>query len=366
MATTDRVDRFQRRHRTVGFPLAVLYKYIDDQGNYLAALITYYGFLSLFPLLLILASVLGFALRGQPELQQRVLDSTLSQFPIIGDAIGNPEGLRGSGTALVVGGLVALYGALGVAQALQNATNVMWAVPRNRRPNPLKARLRSLALIGIGGIAVLATTALSALGSSASALGADFGRSVTLGAPALAAVLNVAVFVLTFRISTARRLRLGELLPGAILAAAVWQLLQLFGTALVANVLRGAGSTYGVFALVLGLLAWIYLAAVGIVLAVEVNVVHAKRLYPRGVLSIFTDDVDLTTADRRTYGDIARAQRFKDFQSVEVAFADDGLLASDRSASQEVGEPALPPPEVVDQPGQGVDQPGQGRQSGHG
>ena len=127
--------------------IAVVYKFFDDQGVYLAALITYYGFLSLFPLLLLLASVLGFVLRDDPDLQQRILDSTISQFPVIGDQLRGPQGLQGSGVALVVGALVAIYGALGVGQALQNALNIAWAVPRNDRPNPIKARVRSLLIV---------------------------------------------------------------------------------------------------------------------------------------------------------------------------------------------------------------------------
>ena len=167
MRVARRLDAVQRRHRWAGFPLAVAYKFGEDQGPYLAALITYYGFLALFPLLLLLASALGFVLQDNPDLQERILDSAVAQFPVIGDSLGDPQGLRGSGVALAVGALVALYGASGVAQAIQNAMNVAWAVPRNRRPNPFRARFRSLNLILVGGVAVLATTVLSGLSSSA-------------------------------------------------------------------------------------------------------------------------------------------------------------------------------------------------------
>ncbi len=175
MSVTHRLDRMQRRHPVLGFPLAVVYKFVDDQGSYLAALITYYGFLSLFPLLLLLTSVLGFVLGGDAHLQQRVLNSTLSQFPVIGSQLGDPKGLQGSGAGLVIGLLGAVYGGLGVAQAGQNAMNTAWHVPRNNRPNPIKVRLRSLLLLATVGLGVLATTILSALGSSAGAFGASFG-----------------------------------------------------------------------------------------------------------------------------------------------------------------------------------------------
>jgi len=325
-----RFDEVQRRRRWIGFPLAVVYKFTEDQGPYLAALITYYGFLSLFPLLLLLASVLGFVLQGDPTLQQQILDSTLSQFPVIGKEIGEPQGLRGSLAGLIAGALLALYGALGVAQALQNAMNVAWAIPRCRRPNPLKARLRSLLLIATGGLAIAATTILSALGSSAGQFGSHLGSLGAVGVIAGSVVVNGAVFVAAFRICTNEPRPWRDIVPGALLATAVWQLLQLFGTAFVGREVKGSGATYGVFALVLGLIGWLFLAAIGVVLSAEVNAVRAKHLFPRSLRTPFTDDVDLTVADRRVYADIAHAQRFKGFETVRVEFDNDGQYASER------------------------------------
>ena len=332
MSLTERIDAFQRRHPVVGFPIGVIYKFGEDQGPYLAALITYYGFLSLFPLLLLLTSVLGFVLAGHRELQQQVLDSALSQFPVIGDALAEPRGLQGSIGAIIVGGLVALYGVLGVAQAIQNAMNVTWSVPRNRRPNPIRARLRSLRLIPLVGIAVVATTILSGAGSNPRPFGADVGGWSTVAVIVLSILVNGAVFVVTFRIFRPDKVRRRDVLPGAIVAAVIWQLLQFFGAVFVGNVVKDSGATYGVFALVLGLLAWIFLAAVGLVIGSEVNVVHTKRLYPRALLTPFTDNVDLTDADRRAYVDAVNAQQFKGFQTVTVHYEDDGQQASARRA----------------------------------
>jgi len=123
MSLTERLDDYQQRHRWAGLPLSIVYKFYDDQGVYLAALIAHYGFLSLFPMLLLLTSALGFVLQNNPELQQRVLDSTLRQFPVIGDQLGDPQSLRGNGAAIIISALVALYGASGVAHAIQNAMN---------------------------------------------------------------------------------------------------------------------------------------------------------------------------------------------------------------------------------------------------
>ncbi|MCC6438093.1 MAG: YihY/virulence factor BrkB family protein [Acidimicrobiales bacterium] len=319
------LDRFQRRHRWAAFPIGVLYKFFDDQGSYLAALITYYGFVSLFPLLLLLASILGFVLSGDPDLQNRILDSAIGQFPIVGTELGRPGGLQGNTAAVLVGAIVAIYGALGVAQALQHAMNTMWAVPRNRRPNPLLSRLRGLVLLGLGGLTVLATTVLNTLGSAAEAVfDTRLDRGVTLLAAVAAVVLNTAVFVVAFRLATARALEPGQVLRGAVLAALFWQLLQRFGKTYAERLLDDT-SLYGAFAFVLGLLAWLYLAALGVVLAAEVNVVRAKRLYPRALLTPFTDDVQLTPADETVYTDVATAQRLKGVQTIEVSFTDPTL-----------------------------------------
>jgi uncharacterized BrkB/YihY/UPF0761 family membrane protein len=140
----DRVDAWQRRRRIVGVPLAIVYKFFDDQGGYLASVITYYAFVAIFPLMLIGSSVLGFVLQGHPDLQQRILTSALAQFPIVGDQLGRPEGIRGSTSAVIFGAVAAMYGVVGLGQAAHNAINVCWAVPRNIRLNPIISRLRSL------------------------------------------------------------------------------------------------------------------------------------------------------------------------------------------------------------------------------
>jgi membrane protein len=335
MGVTDRLDRYQREHSWAGFPIAVIYKFYDDQGSYLAALMAFYGFLSLFPLLLLLASVLGFLLEGDTELQQRILDSTLSQFPVIGDQLKqDPTSLHGSTVAVVVGAVAALYGALRFAQVTQNAMNVAWAVPRYLRPNPIKARLRSLLIITTAGIPVVATTILSALGSSAHSYGADISGLVALLVTLAAVVANTVVYVLVFRIATSRKLTMHEIVPGAVAAAAIWQLLQLGGTAYVGGVVKDSGTTYGVFTLVLGLMAWIFLATIVVVLCVEINVVRTKRLYPRSLKTPFTDNVDLTQGDQQAYTDAVLAQRAKGFEFVDVHFAHDGQNATARRDEQ--------------------------------
>ena len=172
------LDRFQQRHRVLGFPFAVRQKYAEDQGGYLAASVTYYAFFSIFPLLLVLVTLLGYALEGDPDLQRRVLDSALADFPVIGPQLeDNVHSLRGSIAALAVGIGVALWAGTGVALALENALDHIWGIPIRRRINPLFARLRALLWIAVlGGITLVGTVL-----ASASAV-ASYGPAVRLAA----------------------------------------------------------------------------------------------------------------------------------------------------------------------------------------
>lgn len=316
-----RVDRYQQEHRWVGFPLAVVYKFVDDQGGYLAALLAYYGFLSLFPLLLLLITLLGFVLQGDHGLQQQVLTSTLAQFPIVGDQLrSNIASVRGSTPALVVGVLGSLYGSLGVAQAGQNAMNAIWAVPRNRRPNPIRSRIRSLRSVALLGTGMVLTTVLSGLFTSGGAFGTDLGTGGTALAVLIALVGNAALFLGGFRLLTANQVPLRSFLPGALAAAVAWQVLQVLASLLVAHQLKRASEIYGLFAIVLGLVGWLYLAALITLVCAEVNVVRCRRLWPRALLTPFTDDVDLTDADERQYTALATTQQAKGFEQIDVSF----------------------------------------------
>jgi membrane protein len=322
VGVAGRLDRFQRRHPGAGYPLAVAYKFFDDQGNYLTAMITYYAFVSLFPLLLLLTSVLGFALHDDPGLQDRVLDSALSRVPVLGQQLGdNVQSLKGNTVAVVVGVLGSLYGSLGVVQAAQNAFNKVWAVPRGDRPNPVLSRVRSLAMLVVLGVGLAVSTGLSALSSVADRVGSsDVDSTLRVLFAVVSVLLNVALLVFAFRLLTARTVGHRRQLPGAVLAAVVWQLLQSAGTYYLGNTLRDSTATYGLFGVVLGLLAWLYLAAGAVVLGAEANAVLARRLWPRSLLTPFTDDVRLTSGDRRAYESYPQTERHKGFERVEVDF----------------------------------------------
>ena len=318
----DSIDRFQRRHVVLGYPIAVVYKFFDDQGSYLAVIITYYAFVAIFPLLLIASSVLGFLLQGDPGLQEQILNSALSQFPIVGSQLGRPEGLQGSTSAVVVGGLAALYGILGLGQASQNAMNVAWAVPRNSRLNPLVGRLRSLLLLAVAGLALLLIAFVTSFGSHVQVFGPEVGTGLRWILYLGAIALNAVVLTILFRLATSHRFSLRSAAPGAVAVALMWQGLQFVGAIYVEHVLARAGDMNGVFALVLGLIGLIYVAAAMAILGVEINVVRTKQLYPRALLTPFTDNVELTDADRKAYIDYAKAQRHKGFERVRVTFHD--------------------------------------------
>jgi len=332
MGVAARLDGFQRRHTWVGFPLAVIYKFIDDQGGYLASLITYYGFLSLFPLLMLLVSVLGYLLQGNPALQHALVGSALQQLPIIGPQLQqNISAIHGSRSGVILGILGALYGGLNVSVAIQTTLNRVWAVPRYARPNPLVSRLRGLVLFAMIGTVVLITTALSAVGTAAtdflmttslSAGGSGIGTGVRIAAIAVASIVNVAAFLIGFRVLTAREVRLADLLPGAVGAGIAIEVLQTVGTVFLSRELIGASQVYGVFGLVFGLLAWLYLQAAIVVFCAEINAVRARRLWPRSLLTPFLNDAVLTPADHASYRSYADTERYQPAEQVHTTYDD--------------------------------------------
>jgi membrane protein len=315
----DRVDDFQRRHRVIGFPLAVIYKFFDDQGPYLAAIMTYYAFIAIFPLLLIASSLLGFILQGDQAMQERMLDTWLSRFPIVGTQLGRPGGLTGSTSAVIVGSLAALYGVLGLGQAAQNVLNVAWAVPRNSRLNPIVGRLRSLMLLGVGGVTVVTTSAVTGFVSNIGAF-VELGRGLRVLSTTVSILLVAVVLAFMMRFTTSRRPSFRTSLPGALAIAVMWHGLQVAGGEYVRRVIGTVNEMNAIFALVLGLVALLWLAGIMAVLGVEINVVVNRRLWPRALLTPFTDSVRLTEADRRAYASYAKAQRHKGFEHVEVTF----------------------------------------------
>ncbi len=321
MADVSRLDAFQRRHPWAALPIAVGYKFVDDQGTYLAALLTYYGFLSVFPLLLLGVTALGFVLRDDPGAQQAVLSSALSNFPVVGDQLrANVGSLQGSWVAVVIGIGVALFGALGVTHALQYTLNQVWAVPKAIRPSIQATYGRGVLMLVLVGVGLALTTGLSAVTTSAAG-SLDVGQLTRIGTTILSTALNIGLFLLTYRLLTPRRLPVRDVWIGSVVAGVAWQLVLVLGTYLLGTRLQGASATYGLFGIVLGLGAWIYLAAMIYVICAELDAVVFQRLYPRSLSSPFPDNDHTTSADRRALTLYAEIERQKDNQTIDVGFA---------------------------------------------
>jgi len=314
MSITDRLralDARQQHSPRIGFVAAVVKKFGDDQAGQLAALIAYYGFVSLFPLLLVLVTVLGFVLQGNPSAQASILHSTLSQFPIIGTQLQtNVHSLKGSGFALAIGLAGSLLAGLGITGATQNAFNQVWYVAHKHRPNFIKSRLRGLGLLGVLGVLVIVSTVAAGFVTGG-------GQSVLaiIGGVIVALIVNLLLFFTAFRLLTAAEVKTGDLWPGVLFAAITWQILQHVGGFYVDHVIRHAKETSGFFALVLGLLAWLYLGGQITLIAAEINVVRARRLWPR---SFFSDP--LLDADRRALTSSAEVEERIHEENVEVDF----------------------------------------------
>lgn len=314
MSLTDALhalDRRQQQLRGVRFLGAVFKKFGDDQAGQLAALISYYAFVSIFPLLLVLVTILGFVLEGHPQDQKKILDGTLGEFPLLSDQL-KLHSLKGSAAALAIGIVGSLLAGMGIMGAAQNAFNRIWAVPFKSRPNFVGARLHGLGMLAIlGTMTIVSTTAAGFVGAS------SHGAPAVLGGVLVAFIVNLALFMTAFKLLTAADVGWREYLPGVIVAAVLWQLLQHLGGYYVDHLLKHTQPLYGIFAVVLGLLAWLYLGAQLVIFAAEINVVRTRELWPR---SFFSER--LLDADKRALTSSAEVEERVEQENVEVSFDD--------------------------------------------
>ncbi len=307
----DAIDRWQQARPQTAVPCAVAKKFADDGASRLAALIAYWGFFSIFPLLLAFASILGFLLEDNPGFQEDVLDSTVAQIPVIGEQLSRDvTSLKGSGVALAIGIAGAVWAGLGVTLALGRALDTIWAVRRVDRPDYVHARLRGLAILVVLGTAQILTTIVVTLARNGTiqppAAGiASFGGS---------AAIDFLVFLTAFRVLTAADVTARDVLPGAVLATISWVGLQTLGGLYVEHVVARANETYGVFAAVIGLLSWLWLAAQLSLIAGELNVVLAQRLWPRSLFG------GLAAADQRAMRTAAEAEQRDLREHIAVSF----------------------------------------------
>jgi YihY family inner membrane protein len=308
-----RVDQAQQHHKVPAFLFGVLKKYGDDNGGVLVANLAYSSFVSLFPLLLVLVTTLGLVAAGDPAVKKSVLDAVAKQFPLIGQQLaGNVHALRRSSMiGLIVGLLVLIWGASGLAQAGLFTMAQVWNLPGPARPGYVQRLSRAVAFLGVLGLGVILTTLLAGLDA--------FGHRaapIALLLVLLAALVNVAIYFIAFRVLTPKGVPSRKLLPGAVTGGIAWTLLQALGTYLVQHYLR-SDSVYGVFATVLGLIAWIYLAVEITVYSAEINVVLARRLWPRTIVQ-----PPLTEADRASLALQALQNQRREEQHVEVSYSD--------------------------------------------
>lgn len=302
-----RFDRYQQAHKAWAIPMAVIRKFGNDQAGSLAALMAYYAFFSLFPLLLVFTTILGFVLHGDTKLYNDVKGSVLGHFPGL-ELEQHP--LAGKVSALVIGLLGSLWGGLGVTNASQNAFDRVWAVPFKDRPNFLHARLRGLLLLTSLGLLFVLSVVITGFVTAV-------GGPVQIAGYVISLLVNFAFYVASFRFLTAAVVPSRQLWLGAGVGAVFAEILQLVGGIYVKHVITHASEAYGTFATVIGLLVWLHLLAQMTLYAAEINVVVVRKLWPRSLLGPPDEP-----ADQETLRALAKVEERHDVEQVNVHFTD--------------------------------------------
>ena len=307
LAPVRRFDRFQQRHKAWAIPMAVIRKFGNDQAGQLAALISYYAFFSIFPLLLVFTTILGFLVQHNSSLYNDVQNSVLGHFPGF-DLKTHP--LTGSVTALIIGVLGSLWGGLGVTNAAQNAFDRVWAVPFKDRPDFIHRRLRGLLLLlSLGGLFIASAVVT---GIVTTIFGGPLAK---IGGYAISLALNFALYIAAFRFLTAATVPTRCMWLGAGIAAVFLEILTLVGSYYVKHTVSHASNTYGTFATVIGLLVWLHLLAQMTLYAAEINVVVVRKLWPRSLLG-----PPEAPADQETLRSLAKVEERHDVEQVDVRF----------------------------------------------
>lgn len=270
-----RVVAIRRRTPVANAAVTAMYRYSRHRTGRNAALVAHYAFLSVFPLLLVFTTVLGFVLEGNPSLQEQIIDSVLSHIPIIGPELAkDPEALTGSVPVLIAGLLTALWASLKAFNVLQTALDDIGDVSLDERPNVIVVRGRSLVgILIVGGGQVLTAVLAGFLGVS----GVDWVPRVLLFTGSI--VLNTTVLALTYHHLCTRRPPWRRVAPGAIVGGVLFSGLQVVGTTVVARAITRASPIYGTFATVIGLITWLGLHSMILLLCAELNGVLPLRPY---------------------------------------------------------------------------------------
>lgn len=274
-----KIDNWQQRHRGPAFIYAVIKKYGEDESGRQAALVTYYGFLSLFPLLMLLTTLTGLVASNNADLQQDIINSTTGYFPVLGSQLSDHIGtLHKNGLALAAGIVFTLYGARGVADAFRRGVQHIWSVPKARREVFPKTLLSSLAIIVIGGSGFI-------LASVSAGWAAAAGQGPAFQLFSIAINLFVLFWLFTFLLNVClpRHVPLKDTRAGAISAAIGLVVLQSLGGYLLRHELKSLDALYSYFAIALGLLFWIYLQAQVVCYSITIAAVRAQGLWPRKI-----------------------------------------------------------------------------------
>jgi YihY family inner membrane protein len=332
-----RVDATQRRYTPTAFVFGVIKKYGDDNGGVLVSNLAYSAFVSMFPLLLVLVTILGLIASVDPSFKADALNAVAGQVPLIGQTLTrNVHQLkRASVIGLIVGVLSLIWGSAGLAQSGLFTMGQVWNLPGPARPGYVQRLGRAGLFLCLLGGGVIVTTLLASLNT----YGHNAFVFVVL-AEMLAAAVNVGMYIGAFRVLTPKGVPVRNLVPGAITGGILWTVLQVLGTYLVHHYLH-SDSVYGVFATVLGLIAWIYLAVEITVYSAEINVVLARHLWPRAIVQ-----PPLTEADRASMAMQALQNQRRPEQHIEVTF-DDRQPGHDQSASTPRTPDEIAPPADV-------------------
>ena len=291
-------DRLQREHGVLGFPYAVIKKYGDDAGGRQAALITYYGFLSIFPLLLLGVAVLSRVLADHPDLRRRLIDEIVPKAlrPTIEHSLAT---LPTSTIPFVVGLVSLLLAGTGVVFSAYQTLNHVAAVRHRRRLSYFARYARVFAVLATVMAGALAVGTLTVV---ATALPGERGVE-RAAAVAGSALVVFGVLLLGAKLLLARPAPVRVLWPGAVLGAVAVTVVLNAGAPLLARLVTKAGPVYGSFATVAGMFALLYLIGQALVYAAEVAAVRYARLWPRAL-----DLTRPTAADARALTLLAREQ----------------------------------------------------------
>lgn len=266
-STHPRVMKMRRRSKGGNTLVVAIQNFRSHRTGRHAALVSHYGFLSVFPLLLVFTTVLGFLLQSRPKLRDEIINSAFNRIPIIGKEVGDqPDQLKGNVLVLVFGLTAALCAGMRAFNVLQSALDDVAEVPMNGRRNLLRTRVRSLLGIAVVGGAQIATAVLTAL---VAVSGVRVLHRVLLIIGAV--VINTLVIAAAYRWLCVRKFTWRQVAPGAIAAGIAFAALQIAGTVVVGRAISNANAVYGTFASVIALVTWLSLHALVALAGAELN-----------------------------------------------------------------------------------------------